>query len=526
MAMAGMTQELILELQSDETLANHPVVKMYLDGAKNVVNTNSDSDEVYESLLNNLEALSDFVGEKKNFIKNLVKDKKEKLFNTPKKKTKKLLGSIGLKDKVKKVKGSKASKDPIVKGSCDKIEEAIAVLPEFKSLVPFIRIFENYVYDADIKEVVTEAKVFLEENKPKLMIADTIFELERVNNLIYKNLCLVLEECLEKDETTSSAISMRLRDFKNVAVVNRLVNALKMYEAQGEGGFDMGIGSGATTVSDVISPFMKNENKSYFFVDSKMYVIKEDEEIEGEEEETDPDLISQEEYEGLPESFRKVCEAFYYLGFKEIEGKFVSTGTRHVKVSLKTNESGNVEVFIAGSKVEPENVNVTEIGMMESTNVRQNLADFFEGLSQIVNLQNVKRIRNTQFANESYAIGFKDKVFVMEKGTTTSDKFVKVSPVGFHIYVLEKFQYDVRDLYSIQLSEAEETAFIIDEEKRAIETDIAKLEQSEVKISEALKNPDITPDVLDHLTTLKESIQKSLVSLKNKYVALDLSKKN
>lgn len=529
MAMVGMTQELILELQSDSTLANHPVIKMYLDGAKNVVNTNSDSDEVYESLLNNLENLSDFVGEKKDFIKNLVKDKKEKLSNTPKKKTKKLLGSIGLSAKVEKVKKSKAHSDPVVKGSCVKLEEAISVLPEFKSLVPFIRIFENYTYDPDVKEVVNEAKSFLEQNRSKLMISDTIFELERVNNSIYKNLCVVLESCLENDETTSSAISMRLRDFKNVTVVNRLINALKMHEAQEEGGFDIGNGSGFTTVTDVISPYLKNENKSYFFIEDKMYVIKENEEgeeYEDDDDDQDPDLIGQEEYEGLPESFRKACESFYYLGFKDIEGKFVSTGTRHVKIQLKTNESGAVEVYIGNSKVDPASINVTELGMMESLEVRQHLANFFESLPQIVNVQNAKRLRNTQFANEAYAIGFDNKVYVMEKGNPTLHGFAKVSPVGFHRYVLEKFQYDVRDLYSIKLSEAEELALSIDDEKDAIEKDIAKLEQSDDKITEALKNPDLDRVAVDHLTNLQENIKKSLVSLKNRYVALDMSKKN
>lgn len=527
MAMTGMLQTLINELQSDDTLKNHPVLQLYITGANNALNS-KDPDSVYETFLNNLDSVSEFLGEKKESVKAFVKKKKEDLDKTAKKKGKKGVGDAKLKEKVQKIRESNAGSDPIIKTACNKLDEALDVMPEFKSIVPFLRIFEGHRYDSVVKQVVDEAQAFLEANRAKIMIADTVFELSKVKNPIYNSLVAVLEESLETGNVSADSLKMKLRDFTSLPVSARLINALSMNEAQEQGTFDIGIGTSVTAVSPVISPYQKVGKKEYAFVDNKLYVINEEDETEDEDPENPTeqvDVISQDDYDGMSDEFKKACESFYYLGFKEIDGKFVSTATRKIKVQLAVNEKQKIDVYLNGSKVEdPSKVNITEIGLMESIDARRLLTNFFESLGFLANIQNIKRLKNAQHGKEAFAISLNEAIFVLEKGNP-AEKFLKVTPIGFHKYVLEKFQYDVRDLYSIRLSEAEEVAHAIDDEKKDVDDDIKKLEEASKKVSDALAGKELDSQAVEHLTNLSESIEKSIVSLKNRYIELDLAKK-
>jgi predicted nucleic acid-binding Zn-ribbon protein len=66
----------------------------------------------------------------------------------------------------------------------------------------------------------------------------------------------------------------------------------------------------------------------------------------------------------------------------------------------------------------------------------------------------------------------------------------------------------------------------IEDRKNAISIDIAKLEETMEKLQKAISNPDLDSEAVKKLTGIRESIEASIVSLKNDYVGLDLFKRD
>jgi septal ring factor EnvC (AmiA/AmiB activator) len=97
--------------------------------------------------------------------------------------------------------------------------------------------------------------------------------------------------------------------------------------------------------------------------------------------------------------------------------------------------------------------------------------------------------------------------------------------LAFHNYVMENFNYDVSELYAIELEEREKNLRKIDEEKKLVEKDLSKLENSITQLEEALKDSSLSSEYQTQLGDLKVSIEKNVNSLRNHYISLDQSKK-
>jgi hypothetical protein len=97
--------------------------------------------------------------------------------------------------------------------------------------------------------------------------------------------------------------------------------------------------------------------------------------------------------------------------------------------------------------------------------------------------------------------------------------------VQFHGYVMENFNYDVAEIYAIQLEEEAEKGKEIEKEKAEVEKNIEKLESSIAQIDETLATENIDETYIDKLNELKYALEKNINSLKSQYITLDQSKK-
>jgi hypothetical protein len=161
---------------------------------------------------------------------------------------------------------------------------------------------------------------------------------------------------------------------------------------------------------------------------------------------------------------------------------------------------------------------------MEQMETRATLTKLFNNLDMIVNLEFAKKIVNERLDADSIVFTIGEALYVFEKYAHT--RIVKkMQGLDFHNYVMEKFNYDVSEMYAIELEERERFVRQIEEDKKSVEVDLYKLEQTIAQLDEALSDPGLSEEYHNQLSDLKVAIEKNVNSLKNHYIELELSKK-
>jgi vacuolar-type H+-ATPase subunit I/STV1 len=288
-----------------------------------------------------------------------------------------------------------------------------------------------------------------------------------------------------------------------------------MVEAKASGKFSIGIGNGDAKVKSVIAPFYKvSESEAIVFVDNRFIKLSDS---------SEPTQVEEEELTVYPE-FTEVCETFAALNFKERETEIYTKG-RNLEVAFSVNEDATLSLKINGSVVEDlTKVQLTELFLLEQTNTRASLTKLFNNLDMIVNLEFAKKLVNERLDSDSIVFTVGETLYVFEK-YAHSRIIKKMEGLEFHNYVMEKFNYDVSELYAIELEEREAFVRQIEEEKKTIERDLSKLEETIAQLDEALNDLNVSEEYQTQLADLKVSIEKNVNALKNQYIELEQSKK-
>lgn len=510
--MNGLIQELTTELKSNTGVNNSVAVRVVLESINNSVLLGVPSDEILENSLNTLEELA--AATLNENLKEVVA-KFKKLAEKPTKRLQDMAKEAGLSMKVKALKESAISIDPTFKFTLAKIEQNLAVLPEFRVIGTAMSELGKYSYDSKVASALSDLTSYVSENRAKLEILNAIFEMRQTSAVMYKDSIINLENCLLENIYEADSIKMKMRGSKELPIINRLLNTLSMVEAKNQGKFSIGIGNGEAKVKSVIGPFYQvSESEAIVFVDNKFIKFS---------EEADPNQVTAEEIEEYPE-FVSVCETFARLGFTERDNEIVSRG-RRLEVAFAVNESGNLYLKINGNTVNDLTaINVNELFLMEELTARTLYSNLFNSLGTIVNLEFAKRIVNERLDKDSIVFTVGDSLYVFEK-VGNSRLFKKMEGLTFHNYVMENFNYDVSELYAIELEEREMEMRKLDSEKSKVEDDLSKLEGAIQQLEEALKDSSISEEYQAQLGDLKISIEKNVNSLKSYYISIDQSKK-
>jgi len=510
--MNSLIQELTLELKSNPNVKDSVAVKVVLESINNSTLLGVPSEEILENSLVTLSELA--IATLNENLKEVVA-KFRKLGEKPTQRLQNMAKEAGLSLKVKALKESKLYKDPTFKYTISLIEQKLAALPEFRVIGTVLESLGKYSYNKNVMSTLTELTEYVNENRAKLEVINAIFEMRQTGAVLYRESIIELENCLLENTFSADVIKMKLRGKPSMPTVTRLINTLSMVEAKDQGKFNIGVGNGDAKVKSIIAPFYKiSESAAIVYVDNKFIKLQEDQ---------DPSQVTAEEVAEYPDFF-EVCEAFAALNFQEKETEIVSNG-RGLKVSFAINESGNLYLKINGSIVEDlSKVELSEIFLMEQIETRSKLTTLFRGLDMIVNLEFAKKLVNERLNADSIVFTMGETLYVFEK--YANNRIIKkMEGLAFHNYVMENFNYDVSELYAIELEEREKNLRKIDEEKKLVEKDLAKLENSITQLEEALKDSSLSAEYQTQLGDLKVSIEKNVNSLRNHYISLDQSKK-
>lgn len=510
--MNGLIQELTNELKNNQSINSSLAVKVVLESINNSLLLGVAPEQILE---NSLQTLEQFATEMVNENLKEVVQKFKKMAEKPTKRLQDMAKEAGLSIKLSAIKESSIYGDPVVKHTIARLEQAISTMPEFRAIGLVYEGLAKFAYDKAVAEILESITTYVNENRVKLEIMNAIYEMRVTGSVLYKDASALLEEALLENVNSSDSIKMKLRSFSNLPVVSKLINSVSMMEARENGTFNIGIGNGDAQVTPIITPFYKvSESDALIFVDNKFVKVSED---------ADPSQVTVETAAEFPEFF-SVCEAFNALGFRE-KGSELVANCRNLTVAFGINENGTLNLKINGAIVEEiANIKFNEIFLMETVETRAALTKVFDNLDLIVNLEFAKKIVNERLDKNAIVFNLGEDIFVFEKlGETRLVK--KMKGLTFHNYVMENFKYDVSELYSIQLEEKEIAIRELDAEKKAIETNLEKLEKSISQIEEALTDNTISAEYQEKLNELKLSIEKNVNALKSQYILVDQSKK-
>lgn len=510
--MNGLIQELVNELNTNESLKDNITTKMVVESINNSILLGVSPAEVFESALKNLDSLFEAT---KNEAMKEVSDKFKGKAKTPAKKLKDMSAEAGLSKKVKALKESALAKDPVFLNTLAVLESTLTTQPEFRVINHFMNGLSKYNYDPIVAEALSEVSGYLKANRSKLEIINAIYEMRSASPIIYKEACTILEEALLENAFSADTLKMKLRGKVNMPVVNRLVNTLSMVESRENGSFNMGVGNGDAQVNAVIVPFFAiSENEVGTVIDNSFVKLS---------DEAGPSQIPAEEVAENYPDFVELYEALSALGFSH-KGSAYSAKLKTMTVGFELKE-GVLNFTINGKAVEdPTEATVSETFIMESVETRKNLSTVIKNLDRFAHLDFAKRLINERLGSDAYVFTVGETIYVFEKLAQTRI-IKKMAGTQFHGYVMENFNYDVAEMYAIELEEEAEKNKKIDKEKADVEKNIEKLESSIAQIDEALSVETIDEAYVEKLNDLKLALEKNVNSLKSQYITLDQSKK-
>ena len=509
--MNGLIQELVQELTTNESLKGNVATTMVAESINNQILLGVSPSQVFESALTNLEKLSEATSN--DSLMEVVK-KFQGLAKTPSKKLKDMSAEANLSTKIKSLKESALAKDPVFRHKLAVLESGLQTQPEFRMIGHFMTGLSNYSYDSQVAEALSSVSAYLEANRSRLEVMNAVHEMRAASPVIYKEACAILEEALLENVLSADSLKMKLRGRVNMPYVTRLINTLSMVEAREAGNFNIGIGNGDTKVSDVILPFFPISENHVATVMDDSYVKLSDEDA--------PEQMSKEEVDENYPEFAELHESLRALGFKSEAGKYTAK-LKNMTVGFEMHE-GALQFTINGNVMkDPTSASVSETFLMESVETRKHLSTIFKNLDNFANLDFAKRLINERIGSDAYVFTIGESIFVFEKlGQTRVIK--KMEGTQFYNYVMENFNYDVAELYSVDLEEEAKAEKEIEAEKENIENNISKLEGSIAQIDETLKAGGIEEKFVEQLNELKHSIEKNVNALKDKYIELDHNK--
>ena len=510
--MNSLIQELANELKVNESINQNIMVKLVLDSINNSALLGAESDQIMESALSNLDHIGSVTLNEN--IKEVV-SKFRKIAEKPTNRLQSMAKEAGLSLKIKALKESALNSDPVFNHTLSGLEKKLSFYPEFRLIGLTIESLNAFTYDETVKNTISDLLEYVNENRAKIEIINAVYEMRQTGAVLYRESIAALENCLMEELYTADSVKMKLRGTPNMPILTRLINTLSMVEAREEGSFNIGIGNGDAQVKPMIAPFYKvSETDAIAFIDNRFIKLSEEDE---------PTETSAEELETYPE-FTEICEAFAALGFKDHSNGIIAKG-RNLSIEFEVNESDSLDLKINGVIVEDlTKLKMVDLLVMEQISTRAQLTTILNNLDVIVNFGFIKKLVNERLNSDSIVISFGETQYVLEK--RGNGRLVKkMQGLEFHNYVMENFNYDVSDLYAIELEEREQYLKELEQDKGSIEDNIGKLEQTILELDEALADPGLEDIYVTQLNDLKVSIEKNVNALKNRYIELEISKK-
>jgi len=494
--MNDLRKNLIQELKAAKAVSESRMLQMVVAGLEANVNASGNIEQALADLAEVSEKLQ-------NTELDTIVKKFNEMSNTPAKKLKMIENGAAVLPKIAQIKESAAYADPILKTVIAGLEKYVSVNSEPLVIESVIAKLSPFSFDSTVKSVVTDLTKYVSENRATLAIFNTIADLKKAPNAYYAQVSEKLEGAILEGRTSVDALTMILAEATAQPVIKNLLNRLSQFESSKNGGFNLGSGNGSTKINPVIGIYTKTAKGVRVLIENHIIDMNDEEEAE---------MVP---FASIPQEdeFAQTAKAYTELGFKPTEHGVEAKGKANT-IAFKVSPEGEVSFEINGNIA--EDLNSSEIYktlVVETIAFKQNVAKILENANMVAQFEFVQRFV-TEGA-QSYAINTeKSGIFVLDR-----QGLKKYDTLGFHKYVAETFNYDVSDLFAIQLSERQEFIKSVNERKLVIKSDIAKLEESIEQLDSVIAEAD--EETQDQLETLKHTINSSIVGLKDEYLTLD-----
>ncbi len=163
---------------------------------------------------------------------------------------------------------------------------------------------------------------------------------------------------------------------------------------------------------------------------------------------------------------------------------------------------------------------------MESTKIKNNVSNVLKGSESIFNFEFIKLLENKTTGKETYIIEANGDYHVCEKLNSVEREWKDgIDEYKLYNYVLENFNYDISPIFKVKIDEAVSKIKEIEDNKKVININVSKLEESVKKIDDNLSSGEIDDKYHGELENIKHQLENKILSLREKYVEIDLKKK-
>lgn len=527
--MKDLLNKILIELSSNKELNNDPLVKMLVESSNRLLLTEKNVDSIYDYIKNNLVNINYKLNNKE--IEKII----NKYFNkkTEDFKLTKLSESGKLRERLERISESN-SKDPIIISKIEKFNNLLnSGVPEFILYPTFIKTFENYDYDSNIKSEINDIKNVINENKKPFLVLSAIYEMEKTKSKIYENIVAELKKLLVKNKY--SADILKIKYGNSFPIVNQLIESLRIIESEELGSFTLGEGNNTTKIKNLIAPAIYNNKGIILFNDNRFLFISESKKNIQKDfqihinEKFIISSVSPEYIKKRYPNFYNLCESYSFLGFKQSEDglSLISNYLKSNKFEIKINENKELDFYINENKIDLQNINNIDLHnrlILENKNVKYKINSLLENLKNIYHFEFIKHITSDKTLNEALVFKLDESYYICDMPNASQRFWSKMNETQMHEFFIKKFNYDISNIFKIKLNRDIERLKLIESEKSEVLNNIQKLEKTVEKIKSVLNSNDLEKDDISHLESIKESIVFTIKEMKDHYIKLDLNK--
>lgn len=526
--MKELVQRMLAEMKSHE-IGSDPLVKMLVESTSKSMALGQNTEAVFTELKSGISSINQRLNSP--ILENML-SQMERVEESVDSKIISLAKKVDLSKSLANIRSSADFSNPMIKTQVEVFEGAINQgYVDFSICGQFINAFDQYKDHKTVKSETDRVRNFINENKSTYAVLDTIYRMAGTGDPVYAGATNDLKDMLLNE--SYSADILKVKYGASVPMISSLISNLRIFESENGGSFTLGEGDVDTVINNVITPTVKIEEGFMCYLDNRFIAIRESESMTGHETkvlidgkykiaEIDPEFVKHKH-----PKFYSVCESFVTLGFMpRVDGLGLeTTAVKNLSLGIIMNENKELDLHINGVKASKEVENVSEALSLQSGQVRRNVSTILEDFGSISNLEFMKTVSNDNMMSDAIVIDLEKKFFVCEKLNAAEREWKEMNEHEMYEFFASKFKYDISPIFKTAINESISNIRAIDEKKRKIQVDISKLEESIKKLDVACTNKDLAPSEISKFESIKESIESSIVTMKNEYVELDLLKK-
>ena len=434
---------------------------------------------------------------------------------------------VNLFETIEQFKSAMAYKEPAVKNYVDQLSYELTntTRPHFVYLPSMINVMSTYKTDAKVNECVTYWEKYVDTNRSKLIMLESVMQLDMVSGGFYRPISDTIKKFIAEGNYSSAQIGLAVKNYPQTPIVSTMLQQLAILESENKPGFNLGNGNNFTKVYNYIGPALKNDDGiTIFFEDTFLRIGREainesavQRSLGTSGEISVTEIKAVKVFESAPE-FYTLAKSFEYLNFaKKNDG--ISTKLRHVNIDFKLNESGQIDLYLNDMHIaDPSKINYSELFILENGTTRNCSSTLFNNVEKIYNVEFVKFLVSESASAMIVNIG--DDFYVYDKVDEKTSNIYKTNGAGVSKYVAEKFNYDVSKLFSAYIDEETDRIRVIESKKQTVSDALAKLGESMYEIDNAMKRR-INEKDRSTLLDLREKIEREMIQLQNTYVLLE-----